>query len=187
MTMMRRLGSTVFPAAMVFVVALMVIPMPAPLLDVLLTLNIAFSVLLLLGAVGATRALDMSAFPSLLLIATLFRLGLNISSTRLILGQGSAGAVIEAFGSFVIQGSLVVGLVVFFILVVIQFVVITNGSNRVSEVAARFTLDAMPGKQMAIDADLNAGVIDDAGATWCLTGFGPQPTRREVERAIDQL
>ena len=164
MTMMRRLGSTVFPAAMVFVVALMVIPMPAPLLDVLLTLNIAFSVLLLLGAVGATRALDMSAFPSLLLIATLFRLGLNISSTRLILGQGSAGAVIEAFGSFVIQGSLVVGLVVFFILVVIQFVVITNGSNRVSEVAARFTLDAMPGKQMAIDADLNAGVIDDAEA-----------------------
>jgi flagellar biosynthesis protein FlhA len=164
MTMMRRLGSSVFPAAMVFVVALMVIPMPAPLLDVLLTLNIAFSVLLLLGAIGASRALDMSAFPSLLLIATLFRLGLNISSTRLILGTGSAGAVIEAFGGFVIQGSLVVGLVVFFILVVIQFVVITNGANRVSEVAARFTLDAMPGKQMAIDADLNAGVIDDAEA-----------------------
>jgi flagellar biosynthesis protein FlhA len=157
----RRLGTTIFPAAIVFVVALMVIPMPAPLLDLLLTLNIAFSVLLLLAAIGASKALDLSAFPSLLLIATLFRLGLNVSSTRLILGQGSAGAVIEAFGSFVIQGSIIVGLVVFFILVVIQFVVITNGSNRVSEVAARFTLDAMPGKQMAIDADLNAGVIDD--------------------------
>ena len=157
----RRLGTTVFPAAMVFVVALMVIPMPAALLDVLLTLNIAFSVLLLLAAIGATKALDMSAFPSLLLIATLFRLGLNVSSTRLILGNGSAGSVIEAFGHFVIQGSLVVGLVVFFILVVIQFVVITNGANRVAEVAARFTLDAMPGKQMAIDADLNAGIIDD--------------------------
>ena len=157
----RKFGTTLFSVAMVFVVALMVIPMPPPLLDLLLTINIAFSVLLLLAAVGATRALDLSAFPSLLLIATLFRLGLNVSSTRLILGTGSAGAVIEAFGSFVIQGSIVVGLVVFFILVVIQFVVITNGSNRVSEVAARFTLDAMPGKQMAIDADLNAGVIDD--------------------------
>ena len=157
----RKFGTTLFSVAMVFVVALMVIPMPPALLDLLLTINIAFSVLLLLAAVGATRALDLSAFPSLLLIATLFRLGLNVSSTRLILGTGSAGAVIEAFGSFVIQGSIVVGLVVFFILVVIQFVVITNGSNRVSEVAARFTLDAMPGKQMAIDADLNAGVIDD--------------------------
>jgi flagellar biosynthesis protein FlhA len=157
----RKFGTTLFSVAMVFVVALMVIPMPPLLLDLLLTINIAFSVLLLLAAVGATRALDLSAFPSLLLIATLFRLGLNVSSTRLILGTGEAGAVIEAFGSFVIQGSLVVGLVVFFILVVIQFVVITNGSNRVSEVAARFTLDAMPGKQMAIDADLNAGVIDD--------------------------
>ncbi|MHB1137606.1 MAG: FHIPEP family type III secretion protein, partial [Microthrixaceae bacterium] len=160
----RRLGTTIFPAAIVFVVALMVIPMPAPVLDLLLTLNIAFSVLLLLAAIGASKALDLSAFPSLLLIATLFRLGLNVSSTRLILGEGSAGAVIEAFGSFVIQGSIVVGLVVFFILVVIQFVVITNGSNRVSEVAARFTLDAMPGKQMAIDADLNAGLIDETTA-----------------------
>ena len=157
----RKFGTTVFPAAVVFVVALMVIPMPAPLLDLLLSANIAFSVLLLLAAIGASKALDLSAFPSLLLIATLFRLGLNVASTRLILGKGEAGSVIESFGNFVIQGSLVVGLVVFFILVVIQFVVITNGANRVSEVAARFTLDAMPGKQMAIDADLNAGVIDD--------------------------
>ena len=157
----RRLGTTIFPAAVVFVVALMVIPMPAAMLDLLLTGNIAFSVLLLLAAIGASKALDLSAFPSLLLLATLFRLGLNVASTRLILGKGDAGSVIESFGGFVIQGSLVVGLVVFFILVVIQFVVITNGANRVSEVAARFTLDAMPGKQMAIDADLNAGVIDD--------------------------
>jgi flagellar biosynthesis protein FlhA len=157
----RPLGSTVFPVGVVFVVALMVIPMPAPALDLLLTLNIAASVLLLLSAIGASRALDLSSFPSLLLLATLFRLGLNVSSTRLILGTGSAGTVIEAFGNAVIRGSLVVGLVVFFILVVIQFVVITNGANRVAEVAARFTLDAMPGKQMAIDADLNAGLIDD--------------------------
>jgi flagellar biosynthesis protein FlhA len=157
----RRLGTSLFPAAVVCVVAMMVIPMPPWMLDILITLNIAASVLLLLASIGASRALDMSAFPSLILIATLFRLGLNVSSTRLILSTGSAGAVIEAFGHFVIGGSLVVGLVVFLILVVIQFVVITNGSNRVAEVAARFTLDALPGKQMAIDADLNAGVIDD--------------------------
>jgi flagellar biosynthesis protein FlhA len=154
----------VFPAAVVFVVAMMVVPMPPLALDVLLTVNIAASVLLLLAAIGSTSALDLSAFPSIILIATLFRLGLNVSSTRLILSEGEAGGVIEAFGHFVIGGSLVVGMVVFLILVVIQFVVITNGSNRVAEVAARFTLDALPGKQMAIDADLNAGVIDDAEA-----------------------
>jgi flagellar biosynthesis protein FlhA len=151
----------VFPATVVFVVALMVIPMPPMALDVLITMNIAAAVLLLLAAIGAKNVLDMSAFPSIILIATMFRLGLNVSSTRLILSTGEAGAVIEAFGGFVIGGSIVVGLVVFLILVVIQFVVITNGSNRVAEVAARFTLDALPGKQMAIDADLNAGVIDD--------------------------
>jgi flagellar biosynthesis protein FlhA len=151
----------VFPATVVFVVALMVIPMPPVVLDVLLTLNIAAAVLLLLASIGAKNALDLAAFPSIILIATMFRLGLNVSSTRLILSTGEAGSVIEAFGNFVIGGSIVVGLVVFLILVVIQFVVITNGSNRVAEVAARFTLDALPGKQMAIDADLNAGVIDD--------------------------
>jgi flagellar biosynthesis protein FlhA len=160
----RRLGPLVFPATVVFVVALMVIPMPPMVLDLLLTVNIAASVLLLLAAIGAKNVLDMSSFPSIILIATMFRLGLNVSSTRLILATGEAGAVIEAFGNFVIGGSIVVGLVVFLILVVIQFVVITNGSNRVAEVAARFTLDALPGKQMAIDADLNAGVIDDAEA-----------------------
>lgn len=139
----------------------MVIPMPTWLLDLLLTINIAASVLLLLAALNVSRVLDLAVFPSLLLVATLFRLGLNVSTTRLILSQADAGEVIAAFGNFVISGSLVVGLVVFLILVIIQFVVITNGATRVAEVGARFTLDAMPGKQMAIDADLNAGVIDD--------------------------
>ena len=157
----RSLGTSLFPMAVVAVVAMMVIPLPTAVLDVLLALNISFAVLLLLASLNARRALDLAAFPSLLLIATLFRLGLNVSSARLILAQGDAGKVIEAFGSFVIGGSLVVGLVVFLILVVIQFVVITQGATRVAEVAARFTLDAMPGKQMAIDADLNAGIIDD--------------------------
>jgi len=161
----RQLGRGLFPVAVVGVVAMMVIPMPTALLDLLLALNIGFSVLLLLASLNARRALDISAFPSLLLIATLFRLALNVSSARLILAHGDAGKVIEAFGSFVIGSSLIVGLVVFLILVVIQFVVITQGATRVAEVAARFTLDAMPGKQMAIDADLNAGIIDELEAT----------------------
>ena len=157
----RKIGASLFPMAVVFVVALMVIPIPTVILDLLLAMNLGLAVLMLLSSLNVRRALDLSAFPSLLLIATLFRLGLNVSTARLILSQGDAGEVIHAFGSFVIGGSLIVGLVVFFILVVIQFVVITNGATRVAEVAARFTLDAMPGKQMAIDADLNAGVIDD--------------------------
>ena len=161
MTTRRKYGAGVFPLAVVAVVAMMVIPLPTMVLDVLLAFNIALAVLLLLSSLNAKRALDLAAFPSLLLIATLFRLALNVSSSRLILAQGDAGEVIEAFGKFVISGSLIVGLVVFLILVVIQFVVITQGATRVAEVAARFTLDAMPGKQMAIDADLNAGVIDD--------------------------
>src|SRR5690606_36418263 len=115
----------------------------------------------LLVSMNVNRALDLSAFPALLLIATLFRLALNVSSTRLILLHGHAGSVIESFGSFVVGGSVVVGLVIFLILAVIQFVVITNGAGRVAEVGARFTLDAMPGKQMAIDADLNAGIITE--------------------------
>jgi flagellar biosynthesis protein FlhA len=160
----RGIGSGAFPIAVVGVVAMMVIPLPPALLDILLAINIGVSVLLLLSALNVRRALDLGAFPSLLLIATLFRLGLNVSSARLILADGAAGKVIDAFGSFVIGGSLVVGLVVFLILVVIQFVVITQGATRVAEVAARFTLDAMPGKQMAIDADLNAGIITDEQA-----------------------
>ncbi len=142
----------------------MIIPLPAPVLDLLLSINVALAVTLLLTTILSARALDMASFPSLLLIATLFRLALNVSSTRLILTTGSAGGVIEAFGSFVVGGSIVVGLVVFLILVIIQFVVITNGASRVAEVGARFTLDAMPGKQMAIDADLGAGLIDEETA-----------------------
>ena len=160
----RGFGQGVFPIAVVGIVVMMVLPLPTMLLDFLLAVNISFSVLLLLASLNARRALDLAAFPSLLLLATLFRLALNVSTARLILSQGDAGKVIASFGNFVIGGSLVVGLVVFFILVVIQFVVITQGATRVAEVAARFTLDAMPGKQMAIDADLNAGVIDDEQA-----------------------
>ena len=156
-----RLGQVGVPAAVVAIVAMMVVPLPAMLLDLLIVVNIAGAVLILLSSMYVTRALDFSIFPSLLLIATLFRLALNISATRLVLLNGFAGKVIGSFGHFVIGGSVIVGLVIFMILVVIQFIVITNGAGRVAEVAARFTLDAMPGKQMAIDADLNAGLIDD--------------------------
>jgi flagellar biosynthesis protein FlhA len=154
-------GGAFFSVAVISVVALMVLPLPGGVLDLLLSLNIAFGVLMLLSTILTARALDLSSFPSLLLVATLFRLALNVSSTRLILTTGSAGGVIQAFGSFVVGGSVIVGLVVFLILVVIQFVVITNGASRVAEVGARFTLDALPGKQMAIDADLAAGLVDE--------------------------
>ena len=143
---------------------MLVVPLPAALLDLLLGLNLAISLLILLVAMQIRKPLDFAVFPSLLLIATLFRLALNVSSTRLVLTDGYAGKVIEAFGHFVIGGSLIVGLVIFLILTIIQFVVITNGAGRVAEVGARFTLDAMPGKQMAIDADLNAGLINEAQA-----------------------
>ena len=145
----------------VMVVVMMVLPLPPVLLDLLITLNIAIALTIVLLSLYTQDALEFSVFPSLLLITTLFRLAINISVTRLILLHGDAGSVIEAFGKFVVGGNVVVGLVVFLILVVIQFVVITNGAGRVAEVAARFTLDAMPGKQMAIDADLNAGQITD--------------------------
>ena len=164
--MPRSMTATMaLPAAVVGIVVMMVIPVPPVMLDLLLSLNIAVAVLILLATLNVKRALDLASFPSLLLVVTLFRLGLNVSTTRLILGKGEAGDVISAFGRFVIGGSVVVGLVVFLILVVIQFVVITNGATRVAEVGARFTLDAMPGKQMAIDADLNSGIIDDFEAT----------------------
>ena len=156
-----RIGQFGIPAAVVGVVLIMVVPMPAPLLDLLLVLNMAVAVLILLISLYVNKPLDFSTFPSMLLIATLFRLALNVSSTRLVLLDGYAGKVIESFGNFVIGGSVVVGLVIFLILVVIQFIVITNGAGRVAEVGARFTLDAMPGKQMAIDADLNSGLIND--------------------------
>jgi flagellar biosynthesis protein FlhA len=149
------------PAAVVAIIVMMVVPLPSMVIDTLLALNIALALLILLTSMFVKRALDFSIFPSILLIATMFRLALNVSSTRLVLLDGYAGKVIEAFGHFVIGGSVVVGLVIFLILVVIQFMVITAGAGRVAEVGARFTLDAMPGKQMAIDADLNSGLIDE--------------------------
>ena len=146
-------------AIVVGIVAMMIIPLPPMLLDVLIVLNLTFSLTILLVSLNIREPLEFSSFPPLLLIATLFRLGLNVSAARLILLNAHAGEVISAFGRVVVGGNTVVGIVVFLILVVIQYVVITNGAGRVSEVAARFTLDAMPGKQMSIDADLNAGLI----------------------------
>lgn len=161
--MTGRLG-LLLPVFVVGAVLMMVIPVSPVVLDLLLTLNIAFAVLVLLSVVTLRDSLELSVFPALLLVMTLARLALNVSSTRLILLDGYAGRVIETFGGFVVGGSVIVGLVVFLILIVIQFAVVTNGAGRVAEVAARFTLDAMPGKQMAIDADLSAGLIDETEA-----------------------
>jgi len=164
---LSRLGkySDMFVAvAVISIVIMMIIPLPTFLLDVLLTFNISFSLVLLLVTMYTSEPLQLSIFPSLLLITTLLRLGLNISATRLILLHGYAGEVITAFGNFVVGGNPVVGFIVFIILIVVQFMVITKGAERVAEVAARFTLDAMPGKQMAIDADLNAGLITESDA-----------------------
>ena len=143
------------------ILAVLIIPMPPPLLDILLTINISLGLIILMVVLSCGEPLDFSTFPSILLFTTLFRLALNVASTRLILLKAYAGNVILSFGNFVVGGNIVVGMVVFLILVVIQFVVITKGAGRISEVAARFTLDAMPGKQMAIDADLNAGLITE--------------------------
>ncbi|HHW71085.1 MAG TPA: flagellar biosynthesis protein FlhA [Clostridiales bacterium] len=146
------------------IIMLIIIPLNSIVLDMLLTINLALSIVILLTTLYIKEPLEFSIFPSLLLLATLFRLALNISSTRLILGEGYAGAVIETFGNFVIKGNVAVGFIIFLIIVIVQFIVITKGSERVAEVAARFTLDAMPGKQMAIDADLNAGLVDEQTA-----------------------
>ena len=156
-----RHADLVVAGAAVGVVGMMILPLPHWLLDILLCANIALALSILLVTMYTGHSLEFSSFPSLLLMTTLFRLALNISATKLILLHADAGAVITAFGSVVVGGNYVVGIVVFVILVIIQFVVITNGAGRVAEVAARFTLDAMPGKQMAIDADLNAGIIDE--------------------------
>ena len=150
--------------AVVVVVAMMLVPIPSALLDMMITINIGGALVILITTLYVPRALDFAAFPSLLLLTTLYRLAINVSVTRLVLLHANAGNVIHAFGDFVVGGNVLVGMVVFLILVVIQFVVITNGAGRVAEVAARFTLDAMPGKQMAIDADLNAGQITDEEA-----------------------
>ena len=159
--MLRKLA---VPVGVVGILMLLVVPIPPFLLDTLIILNIMFALVILLTTMFVRKPLDFSVFPSLLLVATLFRLGLNVASTRLVLGEAYAGQVIEAFGQIAVGGSLIIGAVIFLILVVIQFVVVTKGSERVAEVGARFTLDAMPGKQMAIDADLNAGLITDVQA-----------------------
>lgn len=157
----RNVSAMAVPLAVVAVVVVLIIPLPTFLIDLLITLNITGSLLVLLTAMQVKRALDFSVFPTWILIATMFRLALNVAVTREVLLHGYAGVVVQSFGHFVIGGSIVVGLVVFFILVIIQFVVITSGSGRVAEVAARFTLDEMPGKQMAIDADRTSGAIDE--------------------------
>src|SRR5688572_26833679 len=151
-------------AAVVLIISMLIIPIPPWLIDIFITLNIAAALSILVSTLYMKNALELSSFPSLLLITTMFRLAINVSVTRLILLEGDAGHLVEAFGKFVVGGNVVVGLVVFLILIVVQFVVVTNGAGRVAEVAARFTLDAMPGKQMAIDADLNAGQISDEEA-----------------------
>ena len=158
------------------IILMIIIPLPSFILDLLLVLNITLSLIILLMTLFSTNILQLSIFPTLLLVTTLFRLGLNISSTRLILGEGYAGNIIESFGSFVVRGNYVVGVIIFLIIIIIQFVVITNGSGRVSEVSARFTLDAMPGKQMSIDADLNSGMIDEKIA---------KKRRRELQQEAD--
>ena len=162
--MNRNLAKLAVPVGVVGIILLLVVPIPAGLLDFLLIISIMLALVTLLTTMFVKKPLDFSVFPSLLLVATLFRLGLNVASTRLVLGDGYAGQVIEAFGHVAVGGSIIIGAVIFLILVVIQFIVVTKGAERVAEVGARFTLDAMPGKQMAIDADLNAGLITDAEA-----------------------
>ena len=149
---------------MIGILIILFTPIPPQLLDFLIIANFSFALLVLLLTFYMGKPVEFSTFPSLLLIATLFRLSLNIAATRLILGNADAGRVINAIGSFVVGGNYVIGLIVFLILVVVQYVVVTNGAQRVAEVAARFTLDSMPGQQMSIDADLNMGFIDQAEA-----------------------
>ncbi|MBW6432967.1 flagellar biosynthesis protein FlhA [Actinoplanes hulinensis] len=160
----KQLGRLAVPVGVVGIIIMMVVPLPTFLLDLLIAVNITTALLVLLISMFVQKPLDFAIFPALLLVLTLFRLALNISATRLVLRDGDAGKVIHAFGSFVVGGNLVIGLVIFSILVIVQMIVVTKGAERVAEVGARFTLDAMPGKQMAIDADLNAGLIDDAEA-----------------------
>src|SRR6266852_5164013 len=179
---MLKANTDVFIAVgIIGILLVMILPLPAPVLDLLLAMNLALSLVTILVALYTLEPLEFAIFPSLLLFLTLFRLALNISSVRLILlhgnqGPDAAGTVIKAFGNFVIGGNFVVGVIVFSILVVINFVVITKGAGRIAEVAARFTLDAMPGKQMAIDAELNAGVINETEA---------RARRRKVEAEAD--
>ena len=169
-------GDLLMAAMVLLILLMMIVPIPPVVLDVLLALNLAFSLGVLLVTMYMTEPLQFSVFPSLLLLSTLLRLSLNVSATKLILLRGYAGSVIDAFGNFVVGGDYIVGLIIFVILVIIQFVVITNGAGRVAEVAARFTLDAMPGKQMSIDADLNAGMITEEEA---------RMRRRKIQQEAD--
>src|SRR5215510_5083552 len=176
-----RASRLLAPAAVLAVVMLMVVPLPPIVLDLLLSIDIGLAVVLLLTAIYVKRPTEFSVFPSLLLLLTLLRLSLNVASTRLVLMHGqdgveAAGSVIQAFGQFAVGGNFVVGVVVFLVLIAIQFIVINHGAVRISEVTARFTLDAMPGRQMAIDADLNAGVIDDKEAR-----FRRERVRKEAD------
>jgi len=171
-----RFGDMSVAILIVVIVLIIIIPIPSGLLDVLLAINISAALIILLNVIYSKEALQISIFPSLLLFTTMYRLSLNIKSTTLILAKGEAGKVIEGFGTFVAQGNLVVGFIIFLIIMIVQFLVITKGTERVSEVAARFTLDAMPGKQMAIDADLNAGIISEAEA---------RERRKNVQREAD--
>ncbi len=173
---LTKYSDIVVALGIITIIIMMIIPLPSFLLDLLLSLNITFALIIVMVAVYNIEPLDISVFPSLLLITTLFRLALNVSSTRLILLDGYAGEVIMAFGNFVVGGNAVVGFIIFVILIIIQFLVITKGSERVAEVAARFTLDAMPGKQMSIDADLNSGAITDAQA---------HQRRKNIQREAD--
>src|SRR5271169_6490726 len=173
--LLERLGATLvrgeiaLALAVVSILTVLILPMPTWLLDISLALSITFSVLILMVALFIDRPLEFSSFPTVLLMSTMLRLALNLASTRLILSHGhegtaAAGHVIQAFGNFVMSGNFIIGVIVFTILVVVNFVVITKGSGRIAEVAARFSLDSMPGKQMAIDSDLSAGLIDEGKA-----------------------
>src|SRR5688572_8533083 len=166
---MLRSGDIALATGVMGLIVILIVPMPPLLLDLLLAVSIVFSVMILMTALFIQKPLEFSSFPTVLLIATMLRLGLNLATTRLILSEGhtgtdAAGHVIEAFGNFVMRGNFIIGVVVFAILVIVNFIVITKGSGRIAEVAARFNLDAMPGKQMAIDADLSAGLIDEGTA-----------------------
>lgn len=174
--MKAKIGDISVAVMFVAIVLIIILPVPSGVLDILLALNISLAVVILLNVVYSKEPLQLSVFPSLLLFTTLYRLALNIKSTTLILAQGEAGEVIRGFGNFVAQGNLVVGAIIFLIITIVQFLVITKGTERVSEVAARFTLDAMPGKQMAIDADLNAGLITEAEA---------KERRKKIQRESD--
>ncbi|RKX19157.1 MAG: EscV/YscV/HrcV family type III secretion system export apparatus protein, partial [Candidatus Zixiibacteriota bacterium] len=169
-------SDVVLAVMVVAILGILVLPIPPKFLDLMLAFNITLSMVILLVTMYIIKPLELSVFPGMLLIVTLFRLSLNVASTRLILGRAYAGEVISSFGNFVVGGNYVVGFIIFAILVIIQFVVITKGASRIAEVAARFTLDAMPGKQMAIDADLNSGLIAEEDA---------RRRRNEISREAD--